>query len=217
MKPVRGTRLSAGVLLTDALHHGLTPPTVRHADDSPLRIEEPLRFHLARYAHVTRCLHGKFHLVAALLTAIVLLVLGWKAQHGGAVSPGRWFCGAISGWFIMAMLRLALFTCLAAPRYICYKHGRLHISGLGILRAEQILHWSIEHQLTLRACPGHCAKFQISCRWHGSERHWTMLMDEGRQTERLQSLLERQMPCSASLSPPTLRPPIPIEAGILSP
>jgi hypothetical protein len=216
MKPIRGPRLHAGVVLTHPVRHGLTTPAAKSEDHSGLRIEEPLRFHLARYEHLTRHLQGKFNLAAVLLTGLILLVLGWRAQCGESVSPERWLCGALSGWFILAMTRLALFTCLAAPRFICYAQGKLQVSGLGTLRTEQILHWSIEHQVMIRACAKPCAKFQISCRWHGCERHWTMLMEEGRETERLQHLLEVQLPCSAHTPDKQLRTTIQIEAGVLS-
>ena len=216
MKPIRGTRLHAGVVLAHPVRHGQATPAARSENPSSLRIEEPLRVHLARYEHLTRHLQGRFNLAAALLTALILMVLGWRAQGGEPVSPERWLCGALSGWFILAMTRLALFTYLAAPRFICYTQGRLQVSGLGTLRTEQILNWSIEHQVMIRACAKPCAKFQISCRWHGCERHWTMLMEEGQETERLQHLLETQIPCIAHVPDKPLRQTIQIEASVLS-
>ncbi len=216
MKPIRGTRLHAGVVLTHPVRHGQTTLAAKSAPPSSLRIEEPLRIHLARYEHLTRHLQGKFNLAAAMLTVLILIVLGWRAQSGEPVSPERWLCGALSGWFILAMTRLALFTWLAAPRFICCSQGKLQVSGLGTLRTEQILNWSVEHQVMIRACAKPCAKFQISCLWHGCQRHWTMLMEEDDETERLLHLLEMQLPCSAHTSQKPMRPTIQIEAGVLS-
>lgn len=216
MKAHRGNRLPAGAEFSAPAHHGQCPAAAETDAHSSLRIVEPLRVHLARYVHLTRRLQGRLHLAVALLTCLVLLGLAWKAHLGESISPERWLCGLLSGWFIIAMLRLAIFTCLAAPRFICCTQGGLRISGLGTLRAENILHWSIEHQVMIRACAKPCARFHISCRWHGCERHWTMLMEEGRQTEQLQSLLEMQMPCCGRDSQQPLRPAIQIEAGVLS-
>ncbi len=213
MKLIRGIHLPAGAARSGTVRHGPVMPAAKAEDSSSLRIEEPLRFHLARYEHLTRPLHGKFNLAAALLTAVILLVLGWRAQYGAFISPERWLCGALSGWFIVAMIRLALFTCLAAPRFICCTQGKLHVSGLGTLRADHILYWSIEHKVMIHACSKPCAKFQLSCRWHGCERHWTMLMEEGPQTERLQSLLEAQFPFGSNSPARPMLPAIQIEAA----
>lgn len=187
------------------------------ADVASLWIEEPLRFHRARYEHLTRILHGKFNQASALLTCMILSVLGWRAAAGEYVSPERWLCGLLSGWFIVSMARLALFTCLAAPRGISYAQGRLRISGLGILRTDQVLHWSIQRgvRISVHAKPG--ARLQICCRWCGCERHWMMLMEEGPDIERLQQVLEMHLRCSphaANTEP--MRRTIQIEAGILS-
>ena len=216
MKPVRGTRLLAGGVLPGTRSHRLIPAAASREDDASLHIEEPLRFHLARYGHLTRGLHGRLNLAAALLTTLILIMLGWRAQDGESISPARWLCGLLSGWFIIAMLRLALFTCLAAPRFICWTHGKLQISGLGTLRPGQIHHWSIEHKVMLHECAKPCAKFIICCRKLGCERHWTMLMEEGRQTEQLQRLLDLHLPGGAQSSGASLSPAIQIEAGLLS-
>ena len=196
----------------------LTPPAAMlRSDETSLWIEEPLLYHRARYEHLTRILHGKFNQASALVTCMVLIVLGWRAAGGEYVSPERWLCGLLSGWFIVSMGRLALFTCLAAPRGLCYAQGRLRISGLGTVRAEQILHWSLQHGIKIgtHAKPG--ARLQICCRWCGCERHWTMLMEEGQETERLERLLEMHLPRS-SHAPNTapLHRAIQIEDGILS-
>lgn len=188
-----------------------------NSDESRLEIEEPLRFHRARYERLTCCLHGKCHLAAALLTGLVLILLGWRAIGGEAISPERWLCGALSGWFMVGMARLALFTCLAAPRGVCFAHGRLRLSGLGILQAGQVLHWSIQRgvQISSHSKPG--ARLQICCRWCGCERHWMMLMEEGPQIERLQQVLETHLPRSPqAASAPLLNRTIEIEAGILT-
>lgn len=233
-KPLRGTRLLAGVALGDAVRYGLIPQNAGFRQVQPertetdpvvgapreaeacLHIQEPAPFHWARYEHLRRRLRRRFHLAAALLTALILIMLGWKAEHGDHISTVRWFCGVFSGWFIVAMIRLALFTHLAAPRFICYARGHLRISGLGTLRAAQILHWSIERKVRVqgRAKPG--AKVQICCRCLGWERHWTMLMEEGPETERLQHVLETQLPRNADAAVLLRRRTIQIEAGILS-
>ncbi|MCF7789517.1 MAG: hypothetical protein K9N47_25565 [Prosthecobacter sp.] len=233
-KSLRATRLLAGVTPSSAPQSGLLKQgaslaqvqprrsqtrrtAVRRADETSLWIEEPLRFHRARYEHLTRILRGKFSQVSAVLTCLILFVLGWRAASGEYVSPERWLCGLLSGWFIVSMARLALFTCLAAPRGVCYAQGRLRISGLGILRAEQILHWSIQRgvRISAHAKPG--ARLQICCRWCGCARHWTMLMEEGQETERLERLLEMHLPrTSHAGNIPPLHRTIQIEDGILS-
>lgn len=233
-KPLRATRLLAGVTLSSAARSGLlkqdTSPShtqhrrrrlrrtsMRSAEETSLWIEEPPRFHRARYEHLTHILHGRFHQISALLTCLILIMLGWRAAGGEYVSPGRWLCGLLSGWFIVSMARLALFTCLAAPRGISCAQGRLHISGLGTLRAEQILHWSIQRRVKVGSHGRPGARLQICCLWCGCERHWTMLMEEGQETERLQHLLEVQLPRSPipAKSLPLHRT-IQIEAGFLS-
>lgn len=233
-KPLPATRLLAGVTFSNAPRTGLrkqdaapllaqtrpmlTPPAaVLRNDETSLWIEEPLLYHRARYEHLTRLLHGKFNQASALVTCMVLIVLGWRAAGGEYVSPERWLCGLLSGWFIVSMGRLALFTCLAAPRGICYAQGRLRISGLGTLKAKQILHWSLQHgiKISTHAKPG--ARLQICCRWCGCERHWTMLMEEGQETERLERLLEMHLPRSSHASNAVaLHRAIKIEDGILS-
>jgi hypothetical protein len=193
------------------------PAAVLRSEEASLWIEEPMIFHRARYERLTRILHGKFNHASALLTCVVLIVLAWRAAGGEHVSPERWLCGLLSGWFMASMARLALFTCLAAPRGICFAQGRLRISGLGTLRAEKILHWSFQHGIRISAHAKPGARLQICCRWCGCERHWTMLMEEGPETERLERLMEMHVPRSnhASNRPPLHRA-IQIEDGILS-
>ncbi len=212
-KPFTATRLHDGVTLPDSARRLLE---AKSDSDISLQIAEPLRFHWARYAHLTHCLHGKCHLVAALLSGLILSMLAWKAENGEHISPERWLCGLVAGWFIICMIRLALFTCLAAPRFICYSHGQLRISGLGTLRTDQILHWSIEHKVSVSACARPGAQFQICCRWLGYERHWAMLMEDGPETEELERLLEVQLPHRANDIEQHLGRTIQIEAGILS-
>lgn len=225
----RDSSPQAGVLRSGRAGHGLSKQTaVTHlarrrracrtgADTASLWIEEPLRFHRARYEHLTRHLHGKFNQTSALLTCMLLLVLVARAAGGEYVSPERWLCGLLSGWFIISMARLALFTCLAAPRSICYAQGRLRISGLGTLHAEQIRHWSFQHgvRISSHARPG--VRLQICCRWCGFERHWTMLMEDNPETERLEQVLKAHLPRLSLASGRLPRPrTIQIEAGILS-
>jgi|GEM_PF-1406730 len=235
-KSLQATRLFAGVPLPGAARSGLLPENaglhlarprhrqVRRAattmdEESSLWIEEPMRFHRARYEHLKHHLHGRFHLAAALLSCLILLMLGLRATGGELVSPERWVCGLLSGWFIVSMARLALFTFLAAPRGLWYAHGRLRISGLGTLRAEQILHWSIQRGVRISPHTKPGAQLQLCCRWCGCARHWTMLMEEGQETERLQRLLEVQLPRSTQSHAATTsarQRTIQIEAGILS-
>lgn len=235
-KPLPATRLLAGVTLSSAPRSESGLPrqdasparvqprsmlagqiTTLRTDEASPWIEEPQPFHRARYERLTRILEGKFSQASALLTCLVLTALAWRAAGGESVSPERWLCGLLSGWFIVSMGRLALFTCLAAPRGICYAQGRLRVSGLGALRAEQILHWSFQHgvRISAHARPG--ARLQICCRWCGCERHWTMLMEEGPETERLERLLEMHLPRSSHASHAApLHRAIQIEDGILS-
>ena len=235
-KSLQATRLLAGDTLPGAARPGLLPenaglhlPQPRHRqvrratatidEESSLWIEEPTRFHRARYEHLTHHLYGRFPWVATLLSCLILLMLGLRATGGELVSPERWMCGLLSGWFIVSMARLALFTFLAAPRGLCYAHGRLRISGMGTLRAEQILHWSILRGVKISPHTKPGAQLQLCCRWCGCERHWTMLMEEGQETERLQRLLEVQLPRSPqshAATTPAMQRTIQIEAGILS-
>ena len=235
-KPLQATRLFAEVTLPSAARSGLlqqdpglhqAQPTHRQLrrtaaktdNETSLRIEEPMRFHRARYEHLTHHLHGRFNLAAALLSCLILLMLGWRVTGGELVSPERWLCGLLSGWFIVSMARLALFTCLAAPRGLCYAQGRLRISGLGTLRGEQILHWSIQRGVRISQYEKPGVRLQLCCRWYGRKRHWTMLMEEGQETERLQRLLEVHMPRntqSHAVTATTMQRTIQIEAGILS-
>ena len=233
-KSFRAARLVAGATLSGAARSGLLKQdasarqtqrrrrrarraSVRSADKASLWIEEPQRFHRARYEHLTRILHGRFHHISTLLTCLILIMLGWRAGVGEYISPGRWLCGLLSGWFIISMARLALFTCLAAPRAISCAPGRLHVSGLGTLRTEQILFWTIQRGVKIPANAKPGARLHICCRWCGCERHWTMLMEEGQETERLQHLLEVQLPRSTQpAKPPPFHRTIQIEAGILS-
>lgn len=233
-KPLPASRLLAGVAFSSAPQPCLVkkdaspslvqpgrsltrPAAVFRSVEASLWIEEPMLFHRARYEHLTRILHRKFTQASALLTCMVLIALGWRAAGGEHISPERWLCGLLSGWFIVSMARLALFTCLAAPRGIYYTQGRLRISGLGTLTAEKILHWSFQHgvRISAQARPG--ARLQICCRWCGCERHWTMLMEEGPETERLERLLEMHLPRSSHASKiEPLHHAIQIEDGILS-
>ena len=233
-KPLPATRLLAGVTFSSAARSGLLkkdasparvqprriltrPAAMLRTEEASLWIEEPMVFHRGRYERLTRILHGKFNQASALLTCMVLIGLGWRAACGVYVSPERWLCGLLSGWFIVSMARLALFTCLAAPRGICYAQGRLRVSGLGKLRAEQILHWSFQHGIRINAHGKPGARLQICCRWCGCERHWTMLMEEGPETERLERLLEMHLPRSSHASNAApLHRAIKIEDGILS-
>lgn len=233
-KPFTATRRHDGVKLPDSTRRGLTtddeswrpafpePELARRAAaarsdaDTGLQIAEPLRFHWARYAHLTHCLHEKCHLMAALLSGLILSLLAWKAEHGAHISPERWLSGMVSGWFIICMIRLALFTCLAAPRFICCTHGQLRISGIGTLRMDQILHWSIENKVKVRACAGTGARLQIGYRRLGCERHWTMLMEDGPDTEKLERLLEAQLPHHVNATEQCLGGTIQIEAGMLT-
>jgi len=184
--------------------------------DASLWIEEPARFHRQRYRHLIHPLHGKFHLTAAVVTSLVLIMLSWRAGGASAISSERWLYGLLSGWFIVAMLRLALFTCLAAPRCISYAQGRLHLSGLGTLHARQILHWSLKHGVKSSPCASPCVRLDICCHWLAWERHWSMLMEEDSETARLQRLLEEHFPHKADAGTRPHHAAIQFEAGMLS-
>lgn len=184
--------------------------------DFSLWIEEPVRFHRQRYRHLIHPLHGKFHQTAAVVTCLVLILLGWRAGGASSISSERWLYGLFSGWFIVAMLRLGLFTCLAAPRCISYAQGRLHLSGLGTLHAGQILHWSMTHGVRSSPCARPALRLDINCRWLGCERHWSMLLEEDTESARLQQLLEEHFPRRADAAAHSLHGAIQFEAGVLS-
>ena len=184
--------------------------------DTSLWIEEPARFHRQRYQHLIHPLHGKFHQTAAVVTCLVLIMLSWRAGGASAISSERWLYGLLSGWFIVAMLRLALFTCLAAPRCISCAQGRLHLSGLGTLQAGQILHWSLKQGVKVSPCSRPGVRLDIGCRWLGWERHWSMLMEDDTETARLEHFLEEHFPSHGKTTPRPLHEAIQFEAGMLS-
>lgn len=196
------------------LTHGKS--AVKSGDDTRLRIAESMRFHRERYEKLTRSLHGRCHLAAAVLSCLISIMLAWRAASGEHISPERWLWGGLSGWFFVVMARLALFTCLAAPRFIYHEQGKLCLSGLGTLRPEQILQWSIEREAMSHACEKPGVRVRLCCHWLGWERHWTMVMEEGPETERLQRLLEAAAPGTADPAARRMHRTIPIEAGMLS-
>jgi hypothetical protein len=226
----RAIRLPGGVTLAVAVRPGQLPhgekhaddparrrlapqaPTAKNVEDTSFSFVEPLRFHWARYEYLTRLLQSKRHLAAALLSCVILIMLRWKAESGAPISPVRWLYAGVSGWFIVSMSRLALFTCLAAPRFICHAQGKLRISGLGTVRAEHILNWSIERGVVICVRAKRGVKLHLCCRWFGWRRHWTMLMEDGPEVERLRGLLEAALPRPAAPNVLRIGRAIPIEA-----
>ncbi|WP_395751932.1 hypothetical protein [Prosthecobacter sp.] len=186
------------------------------AEDIRIRIEEPARLHRARHDRLAARMRGKCRIAAWVLTTLVLMVLAWKAGGGQHISPERWVCGLLAGWFTLFMFRAAVFIWQAAPRFVCCEHGQVQVSGLGRLTKAQILNWSIEHQVRIHGRSPRGARLQICCRRLGGERHWTMLMDEGQETERLQRLLEQLLPRTVKNNATPTRETLPMAEGILS-
>ena len=171
----------------------LPPAAARIEDCAHIRIDEPMRFNWVRYERLMRTLHGKITLAAVLVTTVVLLMLGWRAENGEPISPERWLCGAGSGWFITWMVRLALFTFLAAPRFVRFMPGGIHLSGLGALRPDQILHWKLHREVTSDSGERAGARLEIGCRWLWWERRWTMFLNDATQADLLHHLLKTRL------------------------
>lgn len=189
---------------------------IRNLEGVSLRIEEPMRFHWARYEHLTRAMHGKTNLAAAGLSVLILLMLGWKANTGELISPERWLCGAGAGWFVIWMARLALFTFFAAPRFISLQNGQVQISGLGVVKLDQIRQWSLDRGVLISGCDRQGARLQLCCRWFWRDRRWSMFLDDGPETDLLQRWLEAQLPRVMDAAERSMSCAIGIEAGILS-
>ncbi|MCB1276532.1 hypothetical protein [Prosthecobacter sp.] len=208
---LRRTRLVAGVARPPRLktsrrppdesnlhaehENGSNPPsTSTSIEDSPVvRIDEPIHFNWVRYEHLIQALHGKITLAAVLVSGLVLLMLGRRAERGEYISPERWLCGAGAGWFIAWMVRLALFTFLAAPRFVRFMPGRICLSGLGSLRPEHILHWKMDRGVSLDSSEKACTRLEICCRWFWWERRWAMFLNDVTQADLLHQLLKTRL------------------------
>lgn len=208
----RARHLFAGMTLSHATHLGLVARDqvrrgARGRHEQPCRASvsqsqpcaavhfmQPKHHNWAKYKQVTRALHGKINMAAALVTVIIVIMLGWRAAAGEHISPERWFCGVGSGWFIAWMGRLGLFAALAAPRHISFQNGMIRLSGLGILKPDQILRWSLHHGVMLNTHEGPCAHLEILCRWFGWERRWMMSLHDNAEAERLRQHLDFLLP-----------------------
>ncbi|MDZ4405385.1 hypothetical protein [Prosthecobacter sp.] len=206
----RGSRLLAGVALPRATHTGLVThderkqdlerkrrralqsATIRSASYPNVRFVQPIRLNWARYERVTRTLHGKITAAGVMVTVMAMIMLGWKAAGGEHITPVRWLYSVGSGWFITWMIRLAMFTCLAAPRFVSFQNGSIRLSGFGTLKPGQILRWSFDYHVMPDEHDSPCIRLEILCRWFWWKRRWTMLLDDGAEANRLQHLLQTQ-------------------------
>lgn len=181
-----------------------TPPLklLVHDDEgkSSTRVEfvQPTRFNRARYKRVRRAMHGKIMAAKILVTVMVVVVLGWKAASGEHISPERWLCGIGSGLFLSVMVRLALLAALAPPRFILIEDEWIWLSGFGALKADQILHWSLERGVVLNPLDIPCSRLEIVCLWMWWERRWTMFLNDNAEAALLQHMLKTRLPHAAA-------------------
>lgn len=150
------------------------------------RFVQAARFNWARYEQVKRSVHATVCVASMLVTAVVMTVLWWRAAQGEMITPGRWLCGAACGWFAARMFRLGLFVMMAGPQGIVFRQGRLHVSGIGVLKPRDVTGWSITRGAPpgLRSC--RCVRVEIRCRWlPGITRRWVMFIVDGPEAARL--------------------------------
>lgn len=157
------------------------------------RFEQPRRLSWRRYEEARKTWHGRIMLAGTWVSSLALLTLIWRIAEGEAVSHSRWLLGAGSGFFVVWMLRLALFVALSAPRFISFAEGRVRLSGLGLLRPEQILHWTIQPGKKRRRQKA-SLRIDIGCSWHGAERQWSMDLEDGAEAVQLQHALKLACP-----------------------
>lgn len=170
-------------------------------------IVQPRRLNWARYSSVVRDHHNKIMVTGALVSSATLLILSWRVAGGEVVSPGRWLLGAGAGWFVIGMLRLALFVALSGPRCVRFSHGRLFLSGLGELHPQQILGWSL-CPVRKRRRQKPSIQVELRCRWHGWARRWVMRLEDDWQTAELHHLLRAACPHAEEHVPPAPEPPV---------
>lgn len=189
----RARHVFAGMTLSHATHLGLW--TRDHGQPSAVvQFVQPKHHTWVRYKTMAHALHGKINLAAAVVTVIIVILLGWRAAGGEHISPERWLCGVGSGWFIGWMGRLALFAALAAPRHISFQDGMIRLSGLGLLKPERVLRWSLHRGVMWNTDEEPCAHLEILCRWFGWERRWMMSLHDNAEAERLQQHLDHLLP-----------------------
>lgn len=186
-------------------------PLAKGAVCGHARFVQPRRFNWARYEEVVRALHDKIMALGTLVSSVTLITLSWRVAGGQAVSPGRWLLGAGAGWFVMGMLRLALFVVLSGPRYLRFSHGRISLSGLGQLHPRQIVAWSLR-PVSRRRRQKASVQVELRCLWHGWQRRWVMRLEDDWHASELHHLLRAACPrAEERRQPPTPQP----VAGVL--
>lgn len=155
----------------------------------PILFLQPIRFNRARQRRIMRGLRTKIALGGLMFTAMVLMMLAWKTVEGAHISASRWLLGLCSGWFIMVMMRLALFACLSAPSFIRFRPDGIELSALGVVQPEQVLRWSLARGV-VKGRHKPCAHLEMYLQWMGQEKQWSMCLEEGPEADRLRQMLK---------------------------
>lgn len=192
------------------------PPAVTAAPAAERCFAEPRRLAWRRYRQSRKAWRERVVLAGKTVSSAALAMLLWRTAAGEAVPPMRWLLGAGSGLFVIAMLRLALFVALSAPRRLWLGKSQVRLSGLGVVRAEHLLRWT--------ARPGGNRRrekefvcIEIRCFWHGAERQWAIHLEPGAEAVELQRRLRGICPQPTVLRPAVLAPPQgALGAGLMS-
>lgn len=211
----RASRVLAGATLHGAAPLGLLIDERRHLRAGPLRpsarseaqaniqFVQPMCLNRARYEQIRHALHAKVCVIATLVTTLVMASLWWKAAHGEHVSFERWLLGAASGWFVARMFRLGLFAWLSTPCCVSFHAGVIRLSGLGELKPEEVLNWTLARDVEPDTHTRRCMHLEILCRRSGRTARWTMLLTDDDEAQRLQRFLESHLPNSKDTNPAT--------------
>lgn len=177
---------------------------------------QPPQHNWARYKSLERAWRTRTAVIGPLSALAAVAVLAWRAVHGMPVSEVRWFCAVGLGLLLPSLARLALFTLLAAPRKITLHAHTLHLSGLGHVRPDQVMRWSLRGNVIPPGGGPNCTRLHITYLRLGLEREWSMLLDDGDETARLLRLLQERLPQTGGGWTGRIRGVIGIEARALS-
>lgn len=180
-----------------------------------VRFEQPRRFNWRRYEDARKAWSERIMLAGTLVSGLALVTLLWRMAEGEPVSHARWLLGTGSGFFVVWMLRLALFVVLSAPHFISFAGGRVRLSGLGLLRPEQILHWTVQPGKRRRRQKA-SLRIDIGCLWHGTETQWSIDMEEGAEAVQLQHWLKTACPHAVLGRPARASLRQEMEAGLMT-
>lgn len=159
-----------------------------------VRFDQPRGCHWAQHEQVVCGCREKIAALGLVVSCLAFGCLGWRELQGEAVPVTRWLLGAASGWFVIAMLRMGLFVLQAAPRWLVVESGGvLRLSGLGKVRAREVLGWSMKRRGKRRHRKA-AVEFSIRCRWLEWERTWSLWLEDDWQAARLLHLLRALCP-----------------------